>query len=143
MRVLAILFMNILLLTACFGDCLPTDEVRRDLNSQLRVGDAREKIELVLSNVVSKYNQPSYEPESRSSYSSPDGTLVTEESGNGFTYEYLNDPRYNGGLFVNEYTTTIWNKSRCGPYQAISVRIRLDKASRLSAIEVSESYTMP
>lgn len=121
---------------------MPTDEVRQVLNNQLRIGDTREKIEVVLANVVAKYTQPAREPESGSSYSSPDGTLVTE-SGNGFTYEYLNDPLYNGGLFVNEYSTTIWNESRCGPYQAIGVTIRLDKANRLSTIEVSESYTMP
>lgn len=130
--------MNIPFLTACFGGCLPTDEVRQVLNNQLRIGDTREKIELVLGDVVAKYNQPAREPESRSNYSNPDGTLVTE-SGSGFTYEYFN----HGGQYVNEYSTTIWNKSRCGPYQAISVSIRLDKASRLSAIEVSESYTMP
>lgn len=130
--------MNIPFLTACFGGCLPTDEVRQVLNNQLRVGDTREKIELVLGDVVAKYNQPSYKPESEPSYSSPDGTLVME-SGSGFDYLYLN----HGGQYENEYSTTIWNISRCGPYQAIGVTIRLDKANRLSAIKVSESYTMP
>lgn len=130
--------MGILFLTACFGSCLPTDEVRKILNSQLRVGDARQKIEMVLGNVVAKYNQPPYELEGGSSYHSPDGMTVTE-SGRGFTYEYLN----HGGQFTNEYSATIWNRARCGPYQAISVSIHLDRESKLSAIEVSESYTMP
>ena len=116
---------------------MPTDEVRQVLNKQLRAGDTREKIELVLGDVVAKYNQPTYKPEN-SNYSSPDGTLVME-SRSGFTYEYLN----HGGQYENEYSTTIWNISRCGPYQAIGVIIRLDKANRLSTIEVSESYTMP
>lgn len=137
-RAFVILLMSTPFITACFGSCLPTDEVRQVLNNQLSAGDTRKKIELVLGNVVAKYNQPSYEPKSISSYSSPDGTLVMESS-TGFSYTYLNK----GGQFVNEYSTTIWNKSRCGHYQAISVSIRLDKESRLSAIEVSESYTMP
>ena len=117
---------------------MPTDEVRQVLNKQLRAGDTREKIELVLGDVVAKYNQPAREPESGPSYSSHDGMSVTEYR-RGFTYEYLNY----GGQYRNEYSTTIWNISRCGPYQAIGVIIRLDKANRLSTIEVSESYTMP
>lgn len=137
-RAFAILLMSTPFMTACFGSCLPTDEVRHALNNQLRAGDTRTKIELELGNVVAKYNQPSYKSVSKSSYTSPDGSLVTESS-TGFSYTYLNK----GGQFENEYTTTVWNKSRCGPYQAVSISIRLDKTNRLSAIEVTESYTMP
>lgn len=104
-----------LLLTACYGNCLPTDEVRRLLTSQLHVGDSREKIEAVLGNVVASYNNAPYKPANFVSYDK----------------------------FQNRYSTTIWDEPRCGPYQAISVDIQLDDTGHLSKIKVSESYTMP
>lgn len=113
-QTLTVLFI-MLILTACYGNCLPTDEVRELLTSQLRVGDSREKIEAVLGNVVASYNNPPYKPANFVSYDK----------------------------FQNSYSTTIWDEPRCGPYQAISVDIHLDDTGHLSKIEVSESYTMP
>jgi hypothetical protein len=104
----------IFILTACYGNCLPTDEVRELLTSQLHIGDSREKIEAVLNNVGATYYNPPKSP-----------------------------PFCSYDKFNNAYHSMILDEPRCGPYQAISVTIQLDNQGRLSSIEVSESYTMP
>nr|NJM04538.1 hypothetical protein [Desulfobacula sp.] len=114
MQTFAVLLITVIL-TACYKNCLPTVEVRDSLTTQLRVGDPREKIEAVLGNVVAKY----------------DNTLVKPDIA--FSYDE----------FQNRYSTTIWDKPRCGPYQGISVDIHLDDTGHLSKIDVHELYTMP
>jgi len=54
-----------------------------------------------------------------------------------------NDIRFSYSKYLNRYQATVRDEERCGPYQAISIYISLDKSEKLSKIEVFESYTMP
>ncbi|MEW6401337.1 MAG: hypothetical protein AB1649_06020 [Chloroflexota bacterium] len=116
MQTLATLFVAILIMPACYRNCLPTNEVKDRLNRQLHVGDTREKIEAVLKDIVSAYDR-----------------RPPEEDRGGKYFNYVE--------FVKRYSTTIRDEPGCGSLQGISIFIYLDDQDRLSRIEVSEFYT--
>lgn len=47
--------------SACHGGCLRTDELRALLNREIKVGDGREKVDLVLKNAGIDYSYDAYQ----------------------------------------------------------------------------------